>query len=97
MDEAYFSAGDFSSFEGESNAARFQQLLMAFKLNDTVRVMIPDCIFDTSNKDGWKSPAGKIENIQDIIFYHTVDWCILCRIPTKTETISVSEGAELIL
>ena len=48
MDEAYFSAGDFSSFEGESNAARFQELLMAFKLNDTVRVMIPDCIFDTS-------------------------------------------------
>eukprot|EP00434_Breviolum_minutum_P028385 symbB.v1.2.025109.t1/scaffold2418.1/size79643/2 len=39
MDEAYFSAGDFSSFEGESNAARFQELLMAFKLNDTVRVI----------------------------------------------------------
>jgi len=66
MDEAYFSAGDFSSFEGESNAARFQQLLMAFKLNDTVRVMIPDCIFDTSNKDGWQYPAGNIQNMQEI-------------------------------
>ena len=70
MDEAYFSAGDFSSFEGESNAARFQQLLMAFKLNDTVRVMIPGCIFDTVNKyGGWQSSAGNTQNVKIMKYY----------------------------